>query len=120
MLPPDVSDRYQKFQHALDQLEQTVAHENADSVKLRDTFALVQQIFTSQIANLSDDDLKAATSSRLQSYLTEIDKHLRLLSVDITFLVSARRSETVQARLAQISDRLHSLKSYSQALLQIE
>ena len=120
MLPPNLSVRYQKFQQALEQLQQTAAQEKADSVKFRDSFDEVQQIFQSQIANLSGDGLDSATLPSVQSYLTEIDKELRLLSIDVMFLQAARRSETAQARLTKISDRLHTLIAYCQALLQVQ
>lgn len=120
MLPPNITDRYQKFQQALEELLLSAAQEKADLVKLRETFAEVQQIFQSQIASLSSDDLDSATSARVQSYLTEIDKQLRLLGMDVMFLQAARRTETAQARLVQISDRLHTLIAYCQALLQTQ
>lgn len=120
MLPQDISDRYQKFQLALERLEQIATEDNTDSAQLRDSFGAVQQIFQNQIASLSGDRPDSAILPRVQSYLTEIDKQMRLLLMDVMFLQAARRSETAQARLAQIRDRLHTLMEYCQALRQIE
>lgn len=117
MLPQYYCDRYQKFQEILQVLQQISIEKPVDSVKLQDIFRQVQQIFQSQIASLSGDDLDPPTASRMQSYLTEINKQIRLLEVDLTFLQAARQPATVQTRLAQINTRLQTLISYTQAVL---
>lgn len=119
MLPEIYRDRYQKFHQALEQLQQTMA-KNQDFNLLRQDFAQLQQIFQGEIASLSNDDLNSISVSRLQSYLTEIDKQLRLLAIDMTFLQAALKPATAQTRLAQISSRLHTLSSYCQAILASE
>lgn len=120
MLPEDYRDRYQKFQQALEQLQQTAAQNQADSSLLRDTFDRVQQIFQAEIASLTGDDLETTLASRLQSYLTEIDKQLRLLRMDVMFLQAAVKSATAQTRLVQIRSRLQTLIGYCQAILQTQ
>ncbi|HEY9849709.1 MAG TPA: heterocyst frequency control protein PatD [Leptolyngbyaceae cyanobacterium] len=117
MFPQNYRDRYQKFQEILEVLQQRSVEEPVDSVKLQNIFARVRQIFQSEIASLSGDDLDPPTASRMQSYLTEINKQLRLLEVDFTFLQAARQPATVKTRLAQINTRLQTLIGYSQAVL---
>ena len=117
MLPEHYRDRYQKFQQTLEQLQRIIALDQ-DFNSLRQSFAQIQQIFQGEIASLSGDDLNSSSASRLQSYLTEIDKQLRLLAIDMTFLQAALKPATAQTRLAQISSRLHTLNGYCQAILE--
>lgn len=118
MLSPIDRDRYQTFQQHLEQMQQIAAQAPTDIAKLQDTFAQLQPIFASQIANSSNDHPNTPTFSRYQSYVTEIDKQMRLLAIDLTFLQAARQSATAQTRIAQIVSRLNTLISYCQALLE--
>jgi len=48
--------------------------------------------------------------------LTEINRHLRLLSVDATFLQAARQPQTRQQRIGRIRERIQQLLGFVQAL----
>ncbi|MEO0759171.1 MAG: heterocyst frequency control protein PatD [Cyanobacteria bacterium J06648_16] len=47
---------------------------------------------------------------------TEMNRHLRLLAVDATFLRTARQAATQQQRQAQIDNRLQQLAGFAEAL----
>jgi len=133
MLPNLHRDRYQNFLLILEQLQQIVSSAssasplsqnqdkavyNLDHLKLRQDFAQLQPVYLQEIANLSLDNLDPPIASRLQSYLTEINKQLQLLAIDITFLQASRQPTTLQARITQINTRLQTLISYVKAILQ--
>jgi len=78
----------------------------------------VQRFFQQQVMNLGSDGLLPQAESCLRSYQTEINKQLRLLGTDFTFLKAARQAHTQQQRRVQIGDRLQVLIDYCDALLQ--
>ena len=49
--------------------------------------------------------------------MTEIHKQFKLLSLDVSFLQVSQNPKTQQARLANISYRLETLKSYCLSIL---
>ena len=52
-----------------------------------------------------------------QSATTEIHRHMRLLSIEVSFFESARQSQTHKQRLAQVERRLKQLKGFTQVLI---
>lgn len=57
--------------------------------------------------------------SQWNSAITEMHRHMRLLSVEISFVQAARQGNTRQQRLAQIEQRLEELQGFTQALLKL-
>lgn len=134
MLPNSFSDRYQKFFLAIEHFQnllndhssRTQSPENqqttapsSDKLNLKQDFAQLQALFTEEIANLSLDDIDPALATRLQSYLTEINKQLQLLGIDLTFLQAARQPVTAQTKINQINKRLETLTIYCQGILDL-
>jgi len=121
MLSPLHRHQYQELLTALTQLQQTVNPVNIPATRSpSQAFEQVQAIFQDQIAPLTSDDLDSTNPSRIQPFLTEIHRQMRLLQMDVMFLQASRNSETAQQRQIVISDRLKSLIGYCEALLQVE
>lgn len=119
MLPQNHYQRYHELKQALEQLQVNVAQSELESSDLIANFLQVQHFFLQQVINLSADLLSSALESRVRSYHTEIHKQLRLLGTDLTFLKTARQAHTMNQRRAQIGDRLQTLISYCNTLLQL-
>lgn len=127
MLTNSLRDRYQKFLLAIEHFQILLngdsaispSLENPDKLKLKQDFAQLQAVFTEEIANLSLNDLDPLLTSRLQSYLTEINKQLQLLAIDLSFLQASRQPTTTQTKITQISKRLETLTNYCQAVLDL-
>ena len=60
--------------------------------------------------------IASPAASTLTTYQTEINRALRLLGLDATFLRSAKTPQTQAKRLAQLQDRLRILLEFSQGL----
>lgn len=117
MLPNLHHQRYQKFKQALEQL-QAAAGAQLDAPRLQQNFLEVQQFFQQQIVTLDADDLALDSEPRVRSYQTEMSKQLRLVEMDVMFVQAARQQETHQQRQVQLSNRIQTLISYCDALLQ--
>ncbi len=118
MLPQDYQDRYQTLSQSLQALHYQITQANPDLMGLRSQFLETQQWFQQQIIGLEvDDQLEAADESTVRSHNTEINKHLRLLGMDLTFLQAAKQSITIQQRQAQIRDRIQMLLTFCQNVL---
>lgn len=116
MLPDLHYQRYQEFKQALEQLQTAAAKlYGPESRQILET----QQFFQQKIMSLDAGDLKPADEPRVRSYQTEMSKQLRLLGMDVTFLQAARHPETAKARQMQLSQRIRTLISYCDALLQL-
>lgn len=116
MLPKVYRQRYQDLQQALEQLQQlTTSVLNVP--KFQKDLLETQQLFQQQILSLDADELDPKEEPQVRSYQTEIGKQLRLLGMDVMFLQAARKSETLQQRQIQLSDRLVVLIGYCDALL---
>jgi len=109
------NQQYQKLSQLLNQLQKNVAEK--DIGKILATNQEIQQFFEIQIINLDNSELEPPIASQIQSYVTEIHKQFRLLNVDVNFLQASRKSQTTQTRLANMSDRLETLKGYCLSIL---
>lgn len=118
MLPESHQQPYQVFRRAIAQLLAIATRSQIDGVALRTEFLQAQQLFQTQLMGLSGDGLTPAADSLVRSYLTEINKQLRLLGVDVMYLQAARQSMTTQKRQAQMGDRLRTLLRYCDTLLE--
>ncbi|HBB30794.1 MAG TPA: hypothetical protein DDZ80_26620 [Cyanobacteria bacterium UBA8803] len=117
MLPLSKRQEYQEFQQALEQLHSRIDATDLEIVAIKAAFQDVKQLFTSQIANLSAEEIAPDNASRWQSIQTEIHKQMRLLETEMLRLQAARSSATSKARASGISDRLKILIQYCEALL---
>jgi uncharacterized protein with PIN domain len=83
---------------------------------LQSGFLAVQQAFQQQILPLGDDDgLDRAT---LQPLLTEMNRMLRLMAMDVAFLQTARQPMTQQQRQRQLLTKLEQFGSFATTLQQ--
>jgi hypothetical protein len=78
----------------------------------------VQEIFTSQILTLSNEQLDLPELSRMQSYLTEIHRLMRMLQMDMMFLQASQHRETQDQRRSVFDDRVKSLIGWCESILQ--
>lgn len=106
-----------QFKQGLEELQTTVESTPLDQGNLKIAFQQVQQIFQSQIMGITERDFDPPAESKVQSFLTETHKQMRLLELDLKFLHASRQSATTQTRLTQVTDRLTTLLSYANAML---
>lgn len=118
MLPNLHHQRYQEFKQVLEQLQKTTGSRLEPS-GLRQSFLEAQQFFQQQIVSLDAGDLEPADEPRVRSYQTEMSKQLQLLGMDVTFLQAARQPATAKNRLLQLEQRIQTLISYCNTLLEL-
>lgn len=117
MLSSQQSHRYHQFQQQLVALSQRLATNQADFTQLKSAIAELNFFFQSELASLDLAVLAPELAHFILSYQVEIDKQLRLLAVDASFLQAARQTVTVRQRQQQIRDRLSTLQRYCEAVL---
>ncbi|MEA5463074.1 heterocyst frequency control protein PatD [Leptothoe sp. PORK10 BA2] len=57
--------------------------------------------------------------SQWLSAITEMQRHMRLLAVEISFVQAARQGQTRQQRLGQIEHRLGQLQGFTQVMMSL-
>jgi hypothetical protein len=102
-----------EFMAALTDLERQVGQAQVDGRSLQQTFLTAQQCFQQQLLPTLVTLPAAHTLTPLQ---TEMNRALRLLGIDVSFLQSAQNPMTAQKRQAQMRQRLRQLLDFSQAL----
>ena len=117
VLPLPHQQRYETLKQLVGELHQTLTLPDSSGLVLKAQSTALQQFFREQVLSLQSDILSPAIQHWVQSYHVEIDKQVRLLSVDILFLQAARQSTTTEERRQQVCDRLGILKRYCDALL---
>lgn len=101
------------FITALEKLHTSANQANIDGLSLQQEFLAIQQLYQQQLL----PTLMAADSAApLMTYQTEINRSLRLLGVDVTFLQTAKNSITRQKRQVQMQQRLKTLLDFSRGL----
>jgi hypothetical protein len=85
---------------------------NPDGQALQEQFLLAQQHFQHQILPLGEP------YPAVQPVLTEMNRTLRLLAMDVAFLQAARQSITAQQRQRQMVEKLEQLLGFCEALIQ--
>ena len=75
------------------------------------------EFFESQILPQDLDNLPDPIAGKMQSYLTESHRLLRLLTIDLTFIAAARNPEKLQHRRQAYQDKLDLLLKYCQAVI---
>ncbi|MBE9009114.1 heterocyst frequency control protein PatD [Pseudanabaenaceae cyanobacterium LEGE 13415] len=88
--------------------------EAGDQVELHQKIRSLQMFFQDKIQSIESDDYQ------LRSVLVEINKQMRLLSVDGMFLQTARQANTIETRLGQIRDRIKLLTQYCSMILEAD
>ncbi|HZG39821.1 MAG TPA: heterocyst frequency control protein PatD [Nodosilinea sp.] len=96
----------------LQSLTTLVQAANPDGQSLQAQFLLAQQQFQQQLLPLGEEMTSA------QPVLTEMNRTLRLLAMDVAFLQAARQSATTQRRQRQMVEKLEQLLGFCQALEQ--
>lgn len=82
-----------------------------DGRRLQAQFLLTQQFFQHQILPLGE--LQPA----VQPVITEMNRSLRLLAMDVAFLQAARQSITAQQRQGQMIEKLDQLLGFCEAIM---
>ena len=116
MMPAAYQQAYEQFARQLEQMEPQVTRAQPDVAHIQAEFLQLQQQFHHTLQPLvlaPDETVPPTVISRLTACNTEINKHLRLLAMDISFLQAARQPQTLQQRQAQIRDRLQRLATYA-------
>ncbi len=116
MLPLPYHQCFKELQQLLVKLESAV-RSGATPVDLRAALTQMQQFFQSRVLSLNLGALPPELEHRVQSFQVEIDKQLRLLGMDLTFLQAARQVETIEQRRHQVKERIGILSRYCDGLL---
>lgn len=77
------------------------------------------EFFESEILTQNIDSLPDPIAGRMRSYLTESHRLLRLLSIDVMFLATARNPTTTAQRQQSYQEKLDLLLQYCQAVIKI-
>lgn len=113
----DHQSLYQRFYEALQQFQQAVNRNSQDQATVQADFLQLQQFFQQKIASFSLDELAPEAATQVHAIQTEVNKQLRLLAIDVSFLRAARQTATAQKRRAQMNERLNLLRRYCEALI---
>ena len=119
MLPSTHREPYQKFQQVLQKMLDSRADIDFEQATLPEKLQNLQQLFKSEIATLSADDISSEYAGRWQSVQTEFFRQMRLLETDVMLLQAARRAATLETRIGGICDRFKTLIQYCEVLLQL-
>lgn len=90
---------------------------NPDARGLQTQFLTLQQGIQQQVLPLAmEDTLAPETQLQIQPLLTEMNRTLRLLGMDVAFLQTAKQPLKVQQRQQQMGQRLEQLSGFCQGL----
>jgi hypothetical protein len=116
MILESCAESYRAFRRSLEQFQSVYRQTDGRGSLIQSKFQALQQQFQAILA-LNLDSLNSALVANLQAYYTEINKQLRLLSMDVIFLQASRQGGTMQQRQQQMDERIRLLLKYCQALL---
>lgn len=85
---------------------------NPNEAALQSQFLMAQQQFQAELLPLS-----GSPSANLPPILTEMNRTLRLLAMDVAFLQAARQPMKRQQRQRQLLEKLQQLSGFCDALL---
>jgi hypothetical protein len=106
-----------QFQESLKRLQTDLELTAVADEVLQSQLTEIQQFFEHQIMTLNPEVFNPTILPMWQSYLTEIHKQMRLLTIDLRFLKASRQTSTTATRRTQMSDRLGTLTQYCDAIL---
>jgi hypothetical protein len=95
-------------------IQQALQRSDGDGAALRSVSVSMTELF-----DLFQDYLQQSPQPTGQQWVTEIHRLLRLLVMDIQFVVTARQVERRAQRLKLMDDRLHQLSAYIEKLLDL-
>jgi len=101
------------FQTHLDAFSALCQQANPDFHALQGQFLAMQQTFQQQVLPLSH-----GPDTHLQPLLTEMNRVLRLLGMDVAFLQTARQPQTRHQRQHQMLTKLTQLTAFAASLQQ--
>lgn len=107
---PSPSQTFQAYLSVLIALCQGI---NPDVRELQGRFLTVQQWFQQQILPLATDSHPA-----LQPLITEMNRTLRLVAMDVAFLQTARQPITRQQRQRQMLTKLAQIETFATSIQQ--
>jgi hypothetical protein len=81
------------------------------------SLSLAIDFFEAEILIQDLDRLPDPIAGKMRSYLTESHRLLRLLSIDLIFIATARNPITIQQRRQAYQDKLNLLLQYCQAVI---
>lgn len=117
MLPASHCQHYEAFKQTLEKLRRSTAETSPNPAYWKTAVLELQQFFQQQILSGNLDELTPTLAHQVRSYQVEIDKQLRLLTIDVMFLQAAHQETTASQRQSQMDDRLTMLIRYCKALL---
>lgn len=101
------------FLSLLEGLKSSAGRANVDARSLQQDFLTAQQLYQQQLLPTL---MASPAAASLMTYQTEINRALRLLGMDVSFLQTAKNPMTVQKRQAQMQQRLQTLLEFSRGL----
>jgi hypothetical protein len=85
---------------------------------LKASLSRASEFFEAEILTQDVDLLPDPIAGKMRSYLTESHRLLRLLSIDVMSIATARNPATLQQRRQAYQDKLDLLLQYCQAIVQ--
>lgn len=101
---------FERLRQQVAGLQQQIQQANPEPTAVRSQFLALQQQFQQEVMALDLADEPQAAQILPQQI--EINKQMRLLGVDVSFLQAARQSHTAQQRQSQILQRLQQILAY--------
>ena len=111
--PSAEADVLSTFVKLLETLETSIQVANVNCRSLLQQFLQAQQFYQTQLLPTL---LASPSAEGLVTYQTEINRALRLLGMDVSFLQSAKNAVTLQKRQAQMRQRLNTLLEFCRGL----
>jgi hypothetical protein len=100
------------------QLSTLLSNLTDDSIPdLKVSLRQVMEFFESELLVQDLDELPDPIAGKMRSYLTESHRLLRLLSMDVMLIATARTPATIEQRRQAYQDKLNLLLQYCQAIL---
>ncbi|MBW4443256.1 MAG: heterocyst frequency control protein PatD [Plectolyngbya sp. WJT66-NPBG17] len=111
MLTENQVQQFRLLQTTIDSLDQALNSTRFDQSEINQKIRSLQKFFREEIQPIQSDEYQT------HSVLVEINKQMRLLTIDGTFLQTARQAETIENRAGQIRDRIKLLTNYCAVIL---
>lgn len=113
--PIKIQTRVDRFSQELTVL-QTRLGEDEIASGLQAQSRSLQQQFREILSLAAETAFSPGIEPQIRPCLTEINRLVRLIGLDAAFLKTARQTQTVQARQAQLRERVTQLQALCQAL----
>jgi hypothetical protein len=114
MLPPALNFFWQQLLDLLLQMQ------TAEKQHLQTHLQAAIEVLAGQISpQMKAGEFPAPIAAKMQSYLTECHRLLRLLQTDVMFLQTARSTDTARQRYAVYQQRLESAITFCRAAIDL-